>query len=241
MSELPVILTLSDAEKIEIRTLILSTLLNYDDIMRVKSGNIQSGNYVVGSQGWKIDSTGNSEFNSGVYRGTLKAAIIENANGDIVIDATGLNSSVNFKESQITGGPSSTTSNSYVDVTGGTMNSFTLSRPTAVIIFCFLRGWNTYWFDNNDHYTNSHKGIWRVYDNIDGELESQSITGMPYVTYAGDGTIDSVFLADEIISQTISILLSAGTHTLKLQHLSVDGSSTTTINGFILGYTILGI
>lgn len=46
----------------EIRQIILSTLLNYDDIMRIKSGNIQSGNFKSGSLGWQILSTGHAEF-----------------------------------------------------------------------------------------------------------------------------------------------------------------------------------
>ena len=85
--------TLTDDAKIQIRDLILATLTAYDDIMRVKSGNIQSGNYVSGSAGWKLDSAGDLEANNGIFRGAITTSLIKDsvysgAYGAFVITAT---------------------------------------------------------------------------------------------------------------------------------------------------------
>jgi len=49
-------------QKKEIHHLIVSTLENYDKLMRVKSGNIQSGNFSSGISGWAIHDNGLAEF-----------------------------------------------------------------------------------------------------------------------------------------------------------------------------------
>ena len=54
----PIKSTLTDNQKVEIRNLILSTLSGYDDIMRIKSGQIESGDYSEGKTGWMIGSKG---------------------------------------------------------------------------------------------------------------------------------------------------------------------------------------
>jgi hypothetical protein len=41
---------------------------------------VMSGNYSPGSKGWKIDSSGNTEFNNGTFRGVLKSTTIIGSN-----------------------------------------------------------------------------------------------------------------------------------------------------------------
>lgn len=41
--------------------------------MPVQSAGLQSGNYVAGSAGWRIDDAGNAEFGSGTFRGVVLA------------------------------------------------------------------------------------------------------------------------------------------------------------------------
>jgi hypothetical protein len=84
---------LTDASKVQIRDLILATLTGYDDIMRVKSGQIESGNFVSGSSGWQLNSQGNLEANNGIFRGAITTSLIKDsvysgAYGTFVITAT---------------------------------------------------------------------------------------------------------------------------------------------------------
>ena len=50
---------------------------------------ISSGNFIEGSSGWKVDSSGNAEFNSGIFRGSLGANTVDaNAlTSDLVISS----------------------------------------------------------------------------------------------------------------------------------------------------------
>lgn len=55
------------------RALISSALLNQTEKARLKSGHIQSDNFLTTVQGWQIDALGNAEFNDGFFRGTITA------------------------------------------------------------------------------------------------------------------------------------------------------------------------
>lgn len=55
------------------RNIISESLSSYGGLFRVRSGEIQSGNYVSGTSGWNIDALGNCEFQSGTFRGTINA------------------------------------------------------------------------------------------------------------------------------------------------------------------------
>lgn len=58
----------------KVRALIDESLTNYSGLFRVLSGNIQSGDFVSGSAGWRLTSTSGIEASSGTFRGTLSAA-----------------------------------------------------------------------------------------------------------------------------------------------------------------------
>jgi len=55
----------------ELRTLVSSIFTNFSDVLRVQSGNMQSGNFVTGVSGWNLDSNGNFEGNNGTFRGAI--------------------------------------------------------------------------------------------------------------------------------------------------------------------------
>lgn len=54
----------------------------------IKDGYLQSSNFVTGVSGWRIDNTGNVEFNNGVFRGNISAAT--GTIGGFTITATSL-------------------------------------------------------------------------------------------------------------------------------------------------------
>lgn len=60
----------------------ISTYIADAAITNAKIGNvIQSNNYVAGSAGWSINKSGNAEFSSGTFRGSLNGANITGATG----------------------------------------------------------------------------------------------------------------------------------------------------------------
>jgi hypothetical protein len=69
----------------ESRAIMKETLAKYDGLFRILSGNIQSGNFVTGSAGWRLTSLGDIEANGGVFRGSVES----NVSGyRVVLDAT---------------------------------------------------------------------------------------------------------------------------------------------------------
>jgi len=66
----------------QIRNLIVETMLNYSGLMRIKSGNLQSGNFISGSTGWGLNASGVAEFLQGIFRGALSAATIDIGGAD---------------------------------------------------------------------------------------------------------------------------------------------------------------
>lgn len=67
--------------EIEARALISTSLTNFSEVARVKKGDWRSGNFVTGSSGWQIKSTGDVEFNTGTFRGKLEIG----SGNDIII------------------------------------------------------------------------------------------------------------------------------------------------------------
>jgi hypothetical protein len=58
-TETPLPNIFNQEQKDAIRQLVLSTLTNYADVMRIQSGNIESGNFdEINGKGWKMDSNG---------------------------------------------------------------------------------------------------------------------------------------------------------------------------------------
>ena len=60
--------------KEDVRQIIIAELTNYSNVMRIKSGQIESGDYVKGSAGWGIIADGSCEFNNGHFRGDITGA-----------------------------------------------------------------------------------------------------------------------------------------------------------------------
>jgi hypothetical protein len=92
-------------QKKEIHHLIVSTLENYDKLMRIKSGNIQSGNFVSGSSGWQLDSSGNLEANDGTFRGTIN---INSSDGTVLELFSGTQATAYFFANNSTYSPADT-------------------------------------------------------------------------------------------------------------------------------------
>jgi hypothetical protein len=57
--------------------------------LNVIDGYLQSSNFVTGSTGWRIDSDGNAEFDSGYFRGDMSAA--SGTFGNMTLNASGDN------------------------------------------------------------------------------------------------------------------------------------------------------
>ena len=230
---------LTDQAKVQMRDLILATLTGYDDVMRVKSGNIQSGNFVTGSQGWQIDSAGNSEFNNGTFRGTLSASVIKNGNGVTIIDATGLVGLNNFPSAEIassSGG--STASSSFVTVSGSTMNALSLARQTNVFIWYDYYGINTGLADSVANYTEVD-----FYDNGSTVGLNAFHTGTEalHVITSGEnaGKIDVKTLIATSTFRGAIFPFNAGSHTFSLVHRAPTGGNSNW-NNFQIGYIVLG-
>lgn len=58
----------------EVVALVNSSLTNLSQPMRVQTNYLQSGNFVSGSSGWKMDALGNLEANNGNFRGDITGA-----------------------------------------------------------------------------------------------------------------------------------------------------------------------
>jgi hypothetical protein len=160
------------------------------------------------------------------------------SNGTIILNTSGL-TSANFLRSQITGGGSTTTSTSYVDVPGSTMNPFvTTASLTSALITCVAGGYNANFpLDGSSLQVNVNDSVngdvidfpvdgnWRLTDiSQDG---SEAITGWSWTSTLQLCTIPAV------------INLTAGTHTLKLQY-RVNGTGTAHLPFFLIGYMVVG-
>ncbi len=78
---------------LQARSLISNELTNFTEISRIKSGLLQSGNFVKGSTGWRILATGDVEFNKGTFRGDLIAGSIHIPDQDTTANSFHTNSS----------------------------------------------------------------------------------------------------------------------------------------------------
>ena len=123
---------LSDQMEIDIRDLILATLAGYDDIMRVQSGQIESGDFISGSQGWQLNSLGNLEANGGNFRGDITGA-----SGTF----SGVLSGATITGSTITGGTIQTaTSGARVLMTSGNVLNFNIDNTVYASLYTYNGG-----------------------------------------------------------------------------------------------------
>lgn len=156
-----------------------------------------------------------------------------------VIDGLGLNSAANFPSDQIIN-PStySTSSTSLVDVPGSTMDSFTLTRETKVLVLVQAQ------IKNDNFVVNGSFAELVCTDSIAGDLitfdaackwrltnisedSSGFLTGWSMDTFYEFNVIGAIFT------------MAAGTHSLKLRY-RVDGSGNADIGLYVISYIILG-
>ena len=195
-----------------------------------------SDNYVSGKSGWSITRDGNAEFNNSLFRGT-----ITNGSGMTIMDSSGLVSTNNFKTDSITyTTQQSTNSASYVDVTGSTMNSFTLTRSAIVYVWYKVQGWNDKWQTSSGQTFNSNDFCYfQMVDSVLGVLFSDTAVPSNNVLLDSSHNIISGATYPAITYDANIVLFGAGTHTLKMQYKAPGGNSY--IDKFSMGYTILGI
>ena len=158
----------------------------------------------------------------------------------VIVDEYGLNSAENFRSDAISvAGPITTTSDSFVDVAGSTMTSFVLARPAVVSISFSVYGYNSRYRDTDGQDVNEMTA--QLVDSVDGVVEAALLTGVPFTLLDSFLFPITADIYPSFYSSTTSALLSAGTHTLKLQFRREGGSGTATIDAFGISYSILGI
>src|SRR5947209_4619482 len=92
---------------------------------------------------------------------------IATSTGTVILNKTGLVSTANFPLNQITGGGNTTTSTSFVDVPGSSMNPFVTSATTTnALITVIAGGYNFNWA------TNGSTLQVQVVDSVNGSLIS---------------------------------------------------------------------
>lgn len=130
-----------DEQRVAYRALTADYLLNFTDVFRVKSGVIQSADFVSGSAGWQLSVTNGLEANSGTFRGNISAAT--GTIGGFTIAASSLSvtsggntvtlgSSTNALIAGPTGSPSFTlTQAGALTLTSGTITGATVQTATS--------------------------------------------------------------------------------------------------------------
>lgn len=182
--------------------------------------NNGNGNFVLRNSAGSTIVTGN---NNGITV-TNGSITINNSGGTSVLDSTGLVSTANFSNNNVTRGTlqAITGGTSFVDITSSSM-SFNLARNTAMLFFVNANlnliesGTNTcngVMFVNIDGINSNERGIFCKSGN-----NSQKSFGLPYFT-----------------------ILSSGTHTVKLQARleSFAGTAAFNINEYWFSYILLG-
>lgn len=152
-------------------------------------------------------------------------AVIENRDGTEIVDDYGLISAANFPFSSVAGsGTQNTTSTSNQDITGLTI-TFSLDRAQQVYVAWGVRGY-IQGGDLSD--TTSRSLAARL--NVDGSGSGPTTT-IPPIQHQDDfdtpGTV--VTYQADTASQTI-LSLSSGSHTVKLQFRTTNGSYTANVD-----------
>lgn len=208
---------------------------------QIKGG--ASSNFKTGVSGYFLDNTtGDVEFGSGKFRGditgasgtfsgdltggTITGSTIKNQSGTVVIDSTGLNSSTNFSGVEVSSAATgSTSSTSYVDVSGSQMNTFTLARNTNVFVYMTFAGRNDQLYTDVPRSFNA-----QIYD-IDTATQVSFLSGTGVSVPPGDYS-QGVYYGK-------ILTLSAGNHTFKMQY-KANGGGHAVWSFFNEGYIILG-
>jgi hypothetical protein len=177
---------------------------------------------------------GGSDYDKGKFKvnmsgeAEMKSVTLVDENDQTFIDAKGLVSTANFSSDMVKGsGSQTTTSTSYVDVSGLSIN-ITVDRTQKVFIFATMVG--VIMSGNSVNVLNG-----RIL--LDNSVQVGATMYMPGRYFSSSGAhIDSTSSTQELVE------LSPGTHTVKLQFKVLFSSDTGQINrsDCILGYILMG-
>lgn len=164
---------------------------------------------------------------------------IKNDNGKTVIDSGGIVSSTNFPKLQIFNTAISpaqtTTSTSYIDITGGSLGTMTVSGSDAIALFyCMGQGFNSNFITSNG----SDRMVVSLYDSVVGTVINCNISGNG-TTYTPDGSSFTFTVNSEMVTFSAILTIAVGTHDYKMQMKAVNGG-TANLTGFLGGIVVLG-
>ena len=160
---------------------------------------------------------------------------IQNSSGSSVLDYLGVSSQNNFNGVSLFGNPLQTTSStSFVNITGGTITPLVLTRESRVLLFFWFYGYN-------DAILPDRRSIEaRIYDQTSGSVYINNYcAGIPITTVDFDTFTGAYYvMAQSVYRQGIGNL-SAGTYNWNLQYKAVGGGNAFCAN-FEMGYMVLG-
>jgi hypothetical protein len=200
-------------------TIVLGGANNGNGLLKVRSA--------AGGTAAILDNTGLTIFGGNIT--------VINSTGGTFLDSSGIVSTVNFPSYYVfSNAPGTTTSTSYVAVSGATLPSFVLTRQSKVLVFVSLFGFNPGWYNNG--YSVTVQGT----DSINGQVFSVPLTwnitvididfvGQNWFTRETD---------DKVAIQTIGTF-DAGTHSLSL-NFKANGGGSAVLDDFAYGYVVLG-
>lgn len=173
-------------------------------------------------------------FNGLVLDGTGAEGVLKSGDNDIV-DATGLNSLINFPKAQLINASSpDTTSTSFIDVTGSTLGTFTLTRNANVLIYFSIGGYNT---TTQGNFLNCQ------YVDNGTTLQALSVTGDFVTDVTQDPVTKNIGVTESVSTEFAFFMqfvqLAAGSHTLKLQFRAAPGGHAY-LEDWLIGYIIFG-
>lgn len=168
--------------------------------------------------------------NRDLYPGSVKTRnlIYRDEDRAKVLDGKGLVSLVSFLNDYVSypAVSQTTTSDTVVDVTNSTLDSFTLDRETEVLIFMTAYAQN----DAADSSTSNETAIYVTDATTGDQLMLTNVSGSPIT----GGAVHNTSVSNIIIQS-----LAEGSHQLKLQ-FHRNSAGTAKIFSFSLGYVILG-
>lgn len=205
-------------------TIVLGGTNNGNGLLRVKDS---SGGTVI-----TLDNSGILVTDGNI--------IVQNTAGGTVIDSEGIVSTTSFENTSLFNGAAglSTTSTSYVDVSGGVVGTIVTTRSLNVSFFLMGLGYNS------DFITAQNLRYMEltIYDSfLADDVTNIFINGGATTDVESSGSTTDFYLtmSDQMVSRSSILTLAAGTHSYKLRYRAVTGG-TATLNAYEAGYIILG-
>ncbi len=208
------------------RALISNSLTNFAEVSRIIKGLLQSGNFVTGSKGWRLEATGDAEFRNAIIRGNLERndfywmTIFESLDGyDIALATIGA-VSVTLETAATTSSQAKAIKNPILNFNGLTWDK---DRKIRTKVRFFTNTNQSIWLISGDISTARHIGF-KVLDGVlygtvaDGTTESTLNCGS--VSTSGNGVsletrfetgVGAEFFVDDISKGTITTNLPSGT------------------------------